>query len=133
MSHFGSRYLEDCTAPVGRKQRSPTDVATGKEHPPHAQKYKSQSDLWTPKKPRRVFESRSPSARRQNQRSRNSRLDYLGTLDSIISMDQNHQNPKPTSGHFQLHESRTSNKRITNIKQTKPLAHPATKHKDRFQ
>ena len=58
----------------------------------------------------------------------NSELDYLGTLDSIISMDQNHQNPKPTSGHFQLHESRTSNKGNANIKQTKPLAHPATKH-----
>ena len=61
----------------------------------------------------------------------NSELDYLGTLDSMISMDQNHQNPKPTSGHFQLHESRTSNKRNTNIKQTKPLANPATKHEHR--
>ena len=72
-----------------RTPNRPLDTSnfTNREHQTNESRTSNKRNLWhTPRRNTRINSNRrdSPSVRRQKQISRNSGLDYLGTLDSII-------------------------------------------------
>ena len=132
-----------------RTPNRPLDTSnfTNHKHETNATQTSNKQNLWHPRDETQVDANTwdSPSARQQNQRSRNSWLDYLGTLNSIIlelstrwsqwiRIIRTPNRPLDTSNftnhEHQTNETRTSNKRnlwqtprrSTNIEQTHATA-----------